>query len=153
MNQKKAYKYRFYPILASGSNDKTVRLWDTSSRQELVTLQADDIVRTVCFNPNGKLLAYGSGKAVYLWEIGSNQNPKILHEHSNRIWSVAFSPRESILASAGEDGTIKLWDLQSDKCLNTLVSDKPYEHMNITNVAGLTEAQKATLKALGAIEN
>jgi len=42
--------------------------------------------------------------------------------------------------------------VQTDECLKTLRSDRPYERMNITGVKGLTEAQKATLKALGAVE-
>ncbi|MBD2520675.1 hypothetical protein H6G93_38215 [Nostoc sp. FACHB-973] len=50
------------------------------------------------------------------------------------------------------DETIKLWDTQTGVCLKTLRADRPYEGMNITEVTGITEAQKATLKALGAIE-
>jgi len=42
--------------------------------------------------------------------------------------------------------------MQTVECLKTLRADRPYERMNITGVKGLTEAQKATLKALEAIE-
>ena len=45
------------------------------------------------------------------------------------------------------------WDVQTGECLKTLRIDRPYELMNITGVKGLTEAQKATLKALGAVED
>ena len=41
---------------------------------------------------------------------------------------------------------------QTGECLRTLRSDRPYERMNITQVKGLTEIQKATLRSLGAIE-
>jgi hypothetical protein len=50
------------------------------------------------------------------------------------------------------DETIKLWDVQTRGCLRTLRADRPYERMNISGTTGLTEAQRATLKALGAIE-
>jgi WD40 repeat protein len=56
------------------------------------------------------------------------------------------------LASGSADEIIKLWDVQTGKCLKTLRSDRPYEGMNIIGVTGITEAQKATLKALGAVE-
>ncbi len=69
------------------------------------------------------------------------------------VWSVAFSPDGCTLASGSQDETIKLWDVQTGECLKTLRPDRPYERMNITGVTGLTEAQKATLRALGAVEN
>jgi hypothetical protein len=57
-----------------------------------------------------------------------------------------------MLASAGDDGTIKLWDMRSGECRQILHPDRPYERLNITGATGLTEAQKAALKALGAVE-
>jgi WD40 repeat protein len=57
-----------------------------------------------------------------------------------------------MLSSSSDDGTIQCWDTQSYERLNTLIAERPYERMNITHVQGLTEAQKATLRVLGAIE-
>jgi WD40 repeat protein len=72
--------------------------------------------------------------------------------HQGTIWSVAFSPDGQILASGSEDETIRLWQVETGECLQLLRSDRPYEGMNITGVIGLTSAQKATLRALGAVE-
>ena len=77
---------------------------------------------------------------------------RILHGHTNRVYSVIFSPSAGSLASASHDGMIKLWEVQTGECLKTLRNDRPYERMNITAVSGLTGAQKAMLKALGAID-
>jgi WD40 repeat protein len=57
------------------------------------------------------------------------------------------------LASSSSDGTIKLWAVQTGECVQTLRSDRPYERMNIAGAQGLTEAQRAALKALGAVED
>jgi WD40 repeat protein len=73
--------------------------------------------------------------------------------HTDRVLSVSFSPDGNILASSSDDGTIMFWDVQTGECLKTLRVDRPYELMNITGVKGLTEAQKAMLKALGAVED
>jgi WD40 repeat protein len=68
------------------------------------------------------------------------------------IWSVAFCADNQFLASGCEDETIKLWDLQTGECLKTLTTEKPYKDLNLTRATGITEATKARLKALGAID-
>ncbi len=140
-------------MLASGSNDRTIRLWEASSGKLLKTLQGhDNQVRSIAFSPDGSMLASGSDdQTVRLWEVSSGQCKTVLR-HSHWVWSVAFSPDGKTVASGSYDGAIKLWDRQTSACLRTLRSDRPYERMNITQVQGLTEGQKVTLRSLGAIE-
>ncbi len=57
-----------------------------------------------------------------------------------------------LLASCGDDSVINVWDLESGEHVRTLRRDRPYERLNITGLRGLTDAQKATLRALGAVE-
>jgi WD40 repeat protein len=68
------------------------------------------------------------------------------------VRSLSFSPDGHILASSSDDGMIKLWDALTRRLVTTLRSERPYERMNLTNVKGLTEAQKVALKLLGAVE-
>ena len=142
-------------ILASGSLDHTVRLWDVQTGQQLNVLSGHtDWIYSVAFSPNGRILASaGTDRTVQLWDISSGQNFKILSGHSNVIRFIAFSPDGRLLASCGIDGTVKLWDVQSGECVKMLRPERPYERMNITGVTGLTEAQKTSLKLLGAIDN
>jgi WD40 repeat protein len=72
--------------------------------------------------------------------------------HRGAIRSLKISPDGGRLASCGDDGAIMLWDLRSAEHLRTLQNDRPCERLDITGIRGLTEAQKATLRALGAIE-
>ena len=53
---------------------------------------------------------------------------------------------------AGMMALFNVWELESGEHLRTLRRDRPYERLDISGVKGLTEAQKASLRALGAIE-
>jgi hypothetical protein len=57
-----------------------------------------------------------------------------------------------MVMSASEDRTILCWNVGTGECVNR-VRNRLYEGMNITGITGLTEAQKATLRALGAVED
>ena len=140
--------------LVSSSSDQTIRLWNIPSGECLHTLQGHtNRVNSVAFSPDGQTLASGSSdQTVRLWNISSGECLHTFQGHTNRVNSVAFSPDNQTLASGSEDGTIKLWDVKTGECVKTLISNKPYERMNITGVKGLTEAEIDTLKALGAVE-
>ncbi len=140
--------------VASGSEDHTIRVWDARRGQCLKTLKGHSgRVLSVVFSPDGHLLASGSvDRTIRLWDSASGQCLWILQGHANRVRSFVFGSDGRILASGGDDGTIRLWDMHTHELRKTLVIEKPYERMNIAHVTGLTDAQRAALYALGAIE-
>jgi len=142
-------------ILATGSVDRTIRLWDVRSGECLQILQGHtDWIRSVAFSSSSEIVVSGSvDGTVRLWDVRSGECLKILQGHTSRINSVAFNSEDQIIAACSRDGTIILWDVETGECFKILKSDRPYENMNITGVTGLTEVEKATLKALGAVEN
>jgi WD40 repeat protein len=73
--------------------------------------------------------------------------------HHGTVQALKVSPDGSTLASCGDDGAITLWNLENGEYVRTLRRDRPYERLDITGVKGLSEAQKATLRALGARED
>ena len=111
-------------LLASGSLDSTVRLWNISSGTERRVLKGhSQSVRSVAFSRDGTTLASGSNDAtVYLWDVSSGTERDVLKGHSQSVLSVAFSPDGSMLASGSEDGTVRLWHVSSGECLAVLVS-------------------------------
>jgi WD40 repeat protein len=88
-------------ILASGSDDKTVKLWDVHTGRCLNTLKEEGYrVRSLAFSPDGKILATGSDdQSVSLWSVPEGKRLKSLQGYTQRVWSVAFSPDGQTLVS------------------------------------------------------
>jgi WD40 repeat protein/transcriptional regulator with XRE-family HTH domain len=141
--------------LASSSDDRTVKLWNVQDGVCLQTLQGHNKgVWDTSFSPDGHTLATcGEDKTVKVWNIDTALCTKTFQGHSGGIWAVDFSPDGHTVASGSQDETTKLWDVATGGNIKTLKADRPYEGMNITGVRGLSQAQKASLKNLGAQEH
>lgn len=138
--------------LVSASDDQTIRLWDVGTGRILQTLRGhQDGVAAIALSPDQKrLVSCSYDHTVRTWDAPTGKCLNVLHGHREWVRSAVFL-NERTIASASTDGTLKLWDFCSGKCLTTLIAERPYEGMNITGATGLTDAQKATLSALGAI--
>ncbi|MEH2214844.1 WD40 repeat domain-containing protein, partial [Nostoc sp.] len=108
--------------LASGSLDKTIKLWDVSTGKAIKTLTGHSSpVYSVGFSPDGKTLASGSlDNTIKLWDVSTGKAIKTLTGHSSPVFSVGFSPDGKTLASGSDDNTIKLWDVSTGKAIKTL---------------------------------
>ncbi|MEU5397726.1 serine/threonine-protein kinase [Streptomyces sp. NPDC005963] len=100
-------------MLATASDDSTVRLWDVPKRELLDTLTAHtDMVFSVTFSPDGKTLATASAdSSVLLWDLRTRRRIAVLNGHKGRIRSVAFTPSGKTLATGGQDNTVRLWNV------------------------------------------
>ncbi|PMB48502.1 hypothetical protein CEN39_22905 [Fischerella thermalis CCMEE 5201] len=141
-------------LLASTSTDRTLRLWSVHTGECLKVLQVDTgWLLSVAFSSDNRMLATSSqDHTIKLWDISTGECFKTLPGHSAWIWSVAFCPDNQTLVSGSEDETIRLWNVKTGECLKILKAEKPYERLNLTGVTGMTEATRATLKALGAVD-
>ncbi len=108
-------------LLASGSDDNTIKLWNLATREEIRTLKGhSNHIYSVAFAPDSKTLASGSeDKTIKLWNLIAGEN-RTLTGHSNWVNSVAFSHDGKILATGSVDKTIKLWNVETGKEIRTL---------------------------------
>ncbi|KAF9512726.1 hypothetical protein BS47DRAFT_1330217 [Hydnum rufescens UP504] len=98
--------------LASGSWDKSIKLWDITSGLLTATLEGHTkSVKSVAFSPDGNRLASGSSdSSIRLWDATSGIPIGVLKGHLGAVQSVAYSPDGSRLASASFDHSVRLWD-------------------------------------------
>jgi WD40 repeat protein len=129
-------------ILATGSNDKTIKLWNLAplwqnnsenppdSNQLLIdTLSGHtDRVRTLAISSDGLTLASGGNdRTIKIWDLSpknerSTYLKSTLTEHIGAIYALAFLPKQNILISGSSDWTIKIWDLNTNQVIKTLES-------------------------------
>ena len=109
-------------ILASGSADRTIKLWQLDTGRELLTLRGHtDAVVSVAISPNEQILASSSAdKTIKLWQLSTGQQLRTLRGHSHQVYSVAISPSGEILVSGSEDKTIKIWQVSTGLELRTI---------------------------------
>jgi WD40 repeat protein len=92
-----------------------------------------------------------------VWETTPASGPQgrllaTLQGHTSEVRGVALSADGGLVASGSYDGTVRLWQARTGADLHTLRADRRYERMDITGLTGVTEAQRAALLALGAVE-
>jgi WD40 repeat protein len=147
--------------LASGGSGRggggEIFVWEVSGGQRLQAWsEPGAIVYALAWSPTtGVLLSGGGDGSMRWWDVqsaGGLECVAIRQGHQGAIQSLSVSPDGSILASCGDDGAIHIWESESGEYLRTLRGDRPYERLDISGVKGLTQAQKTTLRTLGAVE-
>ena len=97
--------------LASGSNDRTSRIWSAvSGRCERVLEGHEDVVCDVAFAPDGRRLATASyDKTGRIWSLADGRCEAVLRGHEKEVKCVAWRPDGLVVATGGWDGSIRQW--------------------------------------------
>ena len=106
-------------LLATGSVDRTTKIWDVASGGLVVTIKGHEgEIFSLAFSPDGKTLATGSNDfTVRLWDIAAVSEFDCI-ETEYRIQSLAFSPDGKIIASGSyNNSTTKVWDVSNGRQL------------------------------------
>ncbi|KAF7557010.1 hypothetical protein G7Z17_g1025 [Cylindrodendrum hubeiense] len=118
--------------LASGSADRTVKIWDAITGALQRTLKGHStFINSVKFSGDGGQLASGSDdKTVRIWDAATGVLKRTLKGHDS-VTSVALSNDGRRLASGSPDGGVKIWDATTGVLQRTLEGDLGY----VTSVA------------------
>lgn len=112
--------------IASGSTDRTIRLWDKSGKPIGQTFQGhQQSIFSIAFSPDGQYIVSGSADGtVRLWDKSGQAIGQPFQGYVKHVKSVAFSPDGKYIASGGNDGTVRLWDLQGHSVTKPIQADR-----------------------------
>ncbi len=108
-------------ILASGSGDRTIRLWNlrTGALLQVLSGHRSEVV-SLAISPDGQTLASGSrDQTIKIWRLRTGQLLRSLPQQADQPKSLAISPDGQTLVSGGEDKTIRLWELRTGQLLRS----------------------------------
>ncbi|KAG8131701.1 hypothetical protein E2320_009618 [Naja naja] len=119
----------FHPteqILASGSRDYTLKLFDyskPSAKRAFKYIQEAEMLRSISFHPSGDFILVGTQHpTLRLYDVNTFQcfvscNPQ--DQHTDAICSVNYNASANMYVTGSKDGCIKLWDGVSNRCITT----------------------------------
>ncbi len=98
--------------IASGSDDKTVRVWNAADGGNVFIYHGHtDLVEAVAWSPDGKHIASGSfDKTAQVWNAANGGQVLTYHGHADVVEAVAWSPDGKFIASGSYDKTVQVWN-------------------------------------------
>jgi WD40 repeat protein len=117
-------------LLASGSWDSTIKIWNITSGQLLRTLTGHvGRVFSVAFSPDGQLIASGGwDNRLRIWNVTNGEELQVLGKQGSGIHSIAFSPDGELVAAGSIEGTIRFWNVTNGE-------DSPVKTIHVPTTA------------------
>ena len=111
-------------IASAGYLDGTLRLWDSRTGMELLTLRHDVPVCSIAFSPDNTRLATAGFWTVHVYDLATGIKALSLEGHAHRVMDVAFNSKGTMIASADADNAeVKLWDAATGRLVRSLKGD------------------------------
>ena len=111
--------------VVSGSEDKTLRVWDLATGKTKMTLQGHtESVIAVAVTPDGRQVVSGSyDNTLRVWDLAKRKTKTALQGHTGSVYAVAVTPDGRHVVSGSTDNTLRVWDLKDGKEILTFTID------------------------------
>uniref|UniRef100_A0AC35THS5 Lissencephaly-1 homolog n=1 Tax=Rhabditophanes sp. KR3021 TaxID=114890 RepID=A0AC35THS5_9BILA len=140
-----------YSVLASCSEDATIRIWDFETGDYERSLKGHtNSINDICFDPKGKtLVSCSSDVSIKIWEFTTTfECLRTLKGHDSDILTVAFLPTGDHILSGSRDRTIKMWEVASGYCVFNFCGHEDWVRMIKVSPDGLSFASASNDKTV-----
>jgi WD40 repeat protein len=118
--------------VVSGSNDKTVRVWNLETGRVLATFHGHEgYVNALAVLPNGRVVSGSHDNTVRVWDLETSRALATFHGHQGYVSALAVLPNGRVV-SGSHDNTVRVWDLETGRSLATL-----HGHRNSVNAVAV----------------
>ena len=107
-------------VLMSGGTDKTFRVWNPSNGKELAYFENGGAVRDTEIAPDGRFYIAAEGNGLLAWKTTSTAAVRTYTGYGGFVHTACFSPDGKTIAAAGQDKTIRIWNLGDGKELHSI---------------------------------
>ena len=101
--------------MSSGHYDGILRVWDINTGEVIHTIDAESVVQSIAYSPDGRIIATGGSYEnglIKLWDIGTGFLLHTLPGHTSGVDHLEFSPDGTLLVSGSYDGSIIIWGIR-----------------------------------------
>jgi len=139
-------------LLAWNGEQREIYVATVTKGDVLYRIPGTHLATCIAFSADGqRLLTDGPGLDIAVQAALTGEAGTRLAGHISNLTSIATNPRSHKIASSDAAGVVKLWDESSGVALATIHLNGPYKNMDITGATGLTQGQRQSLLALGAV--
>lgn len=138
-------------MLCSGSDDRTIKLWDARKRFPVNTFDNQYQITAVCFNDTGEqIISGGIDNDIKVWDIRKNEILYKLRGHTDTVTGLSLSPDGSYILSNSMDNTLRIWDIRpfapGERCVKIFTGHQHNFEKNLLRCAWSPDGSKVNLK-------
>lgn len=136
-------------MLVSGSDDNTIKFWDTRKKFAVNTLDNGYQVTAVCFNDTSEhIISGGIDNTIKIWDARKNEVLLELKGHTDTITGLALSPDGSYVLSNSMDNTLRIWDIRpyspQERCLKIFTGHQHNFEKNLLRCAWSPDSNRVS---------
>lgn len=133
--------------LVSGSDDSTIKLWDTRKKQPIASMNSNYQVTAVSFNDTAEqIFSGGIDNDVKVWDIRKKEIIYVMKGHTDTITGMSLSPDGSYLLTNSMDNTLRIWDIRpyapAERCVKVFMGHQHNFEKNLLRCAWSSDGNK-----------